>query len=141
MDDYVSKPLERSELLMALTRSTGKPVKPLNGDLLCKRKEEDKEELAQLIELFAESAPMTISDMQQALQNSSAADLAMAAHTLKGSCGNFGASPLRDLCAQIEQMGLTGTIDAAGSLIFSAEKELYRLLEALKPYGKPQLPL
>jgi PAS domain S-box-containing protein len=141
MDDYVSKPLERSELLMALSRSGTKPVRPLNTDLLSRRKEEDKGELAELIQLFAASAPMTISDMQRAVENSSAADLAMAAHTLKGSCGNFGASPLRDLCAQIEQIGLADNIEGAASLIFSAEKKLYRLLEALKPYGRPERPL
>ncbi len=141
MDDYISKPLDRSELQVALTRSMSKPVKPLNADFLTKLKEEDKDELAQLIELFAESAPPIVSEMQRALENSSAADLAMAAHTLKGSSSNFGPSPLRDICAQIEQIGLAGNIDAAASLIFSAEKELYRLLEALKPYGKPELPL
>jgi PAS domain S-box-containing protein len=141
MDDYVSKPLEPSELLMALMRSTGNPVKQLRTDFLSKLKAENEEQLTQLIELFFESAPATLSEMQRALENASAQDLALAAHTLKGSCSNFGASPLRDLCAQIEQMGLAGHIDGAASLIFSAEKELYRLIETLKPFGKPEQPL
>jgi CheY-like chemotaxis protein/HPt (histidine-containing phosphotransfer) domain-containing protein len=141
MDDYLSKPLERSELLRALTRSAAERAKPLKVDLLSRLKEEDREELAQLIELFAESAPKTLSDLRRALENSNAADLTLAAHTLKGSCSHFGASPLRDFCAQIEQMGLTGNIDGAAGFILSAEKELSRLREALKPYGKPELPL
>jgi PAS domain S-box-containing protein len=98
MDDYISKPLDRSELQMALTRRAADSVRPLNADHLSTLKQEDKEELAQLIELFAESAPITISDMQRALENSRAVDLTMAAHNLKGSCSNFGPSPLRDVC-------------------------------------------
>jgi CheY-like chemotaxis protein len=141
MDDYVSKPLDRAELQAALTRNAGKPVKPLSVDILAKLKAEDEEQLAQLIELFVESAPVTISDMQHALENSRAADMALAAHTLKGSCSNFGAFPLRDLCAQIEQVGLRGHVDGAAHLIDSAGMELSRLIEALQPYRKPKLPL
>jgi PAS domain S-box-containing protein len=138
MDDYVSKPLDRSELQRALARSAGKPVKPLSADFLSKLKDEDEEQLAQLIDLFVESAPATMSAMKQALEDSRAEDLSVAAHTLKGSCSNFGASPLRDLCAQLEQLGLSGKVDGAANLVASAEKELHRLIEALQPYRKPK---
>jgi PAS domain S-box-containing protein len=140
MDDYISKPLKRSELQLALARVAGKPAQPLNADLLCRRKEEDKEELAQLIDLFVASAPATLSDLRQALKNSHATDLSIAAHTLKGSCSSFGASPLRDLCAQIEQAGLAGRLEGIAPLIDAAQQELSRLIEALQPYRKPNLP-
>jgi PAS domain S-box-containing protein len=138
MDDYVSKPLDRSELQLALARRMGQPAPPFGADVLARLKAEDEEQLAQLIELFVESAPAYISDLQQALANSRARDLALAAHTLKGSCSNFGALPLRDLCARIEQAGLVGRMDGVADLIVSAEKELDRLIEALQPYRKPK---
>jgi PAS domain S-box-containing protein len=141
MDDYISKPLDRSELHAALARRADIPVKPLSADFLSKLKADDEEQLSQLIALFVESAPVTFSAMRQAQENSNAADLVLTAHTLKGSCSNFGPSPLRDLCAQIEQFGLRGNVDEAANLIGSAEKELDRLIEALQPYRNPKLSL
>jgi HPt (histidine-containing phosphotransfer) domain-containing protein len=64
----------------------------------------------------------------------------MAAHALKGSCSNFGTSPLRELCAQIERSGQKGNLDGTGDLIVSAEKELYRLIRALEPYRQTKVP-
>jgi PAS domain S-box-containing protein len=96
--------------------------------------------LPELIELFVESAPPTIAEMQSAIEKSSAAELSVAGHTLKGSCSNFGASPLREVCAQIEKTGHSGNIDGAADLVVSAEKELHRLVEALKPYRKVKIP-
>jgi HPt (histidine-containing phosphotransfer) domain-containing protein len=49
--------------------------------------------LIQPFELFVASAPTTFADMRRALEKSSAADLSMAAHTLKGSCSNFISAP------------------------------------------------
>jgi len=140
MDDYLGKPIRRSELRAALERRVDRPVKPLDADVLRNLMEESEIELSELIELFATSAPTSIADMRRALEKSSAADLSMAAHTLKGSCSNLGAIPLRELCAQIEQAGLSGNFDGAVDLIGSAEKELRRLIEALESYRKPKLP-
>jgi HPt (histidine-containing phosphotransfer) domain-containing protein len=65
----------------------------------------------------------------------------MAAHTLKGSCSNFGASRLRELCVQIEQAALSGKLEGTLDFVEAAEKELYRLIEALESYLKPKSPL
>jgi hypothetical protein len=53
-------------------------------------------------------------------------------HSLKGSCSNFGASALAELCAQIEHAADDGNLNGMGDLIASAEKELARVIEALK---------
>lgn len=116
-----------------------KPLKPLDGQAMRKLLGYGEDVLAEIIEIFVASAPTSIADMGLALENSSAADVAMAAHTLKGSCSYFGTSTLRELCAQIEQMGQKGNIDGAGDLIVSAEKELSRLIKALEPYRKTKV--
>jgi HPt (histidine-containing phosphotransfer) domain-containing protein len=64
----------------------------------------------------------------------------MAAHTLKGSCSNFGASALVELCAQIEQAADEGNLHGMGDLIASAEEELSRVIEALKSRLKSEQP-
>jgi two-component system, sensor histidine kinase and response regulator len=140
MDDYVSKPLRRAEMSAALERVIAKPINAIDPNVLRNLMDEGEDEFAELTELFVMSAPSSITDMRRALEKSDAKGLSMAAHTLKGSCGNWGASSLRDLCAQIEQVGLSGKIDGAADLVASAEKELHRFMEALTSYRKPELP-
>jgi two-component system sensor histidine kinase/response regulator len=136
MDDYLSKPLRPAELRAALERRIIGPANPLDDDALCTLMEYGEGILTELIELFATSAPTSIADMRRALEKSSSADLSVAAHTLKGSCSNFGAAPLHKLCAQIEEAGRSDNLGGIGDLIESAEKELYRLIGALESYCK-----
>jgi two-component system, sensor histidine kinase and response regulator len=136
MDDYVSKPSRRVELRAALDRAAANAVSRLDDDVLRTLREDGEEEFPQLVDLFIASAPTTLADMNHALATSDSAGLAIAAHTLKGSCSNFGGSSLRELCAQIEQVGLSGELGDVASLIASAEKELDKLIEALKTYRK-----
>jgi PAS domain S-box-containing protein len=140
MDDYVSKPLRREDLLAALgrVRVTGTP--PLDEKTLQQLQSEGAEDFAELIELFAGSAPDSIADMRRAFDEGDAKAMSNAAHTLKGSCSNWGPSPLRDLCAEIETMGRAGSVEGAAPVIASAAAELYRFIEALKPYRTTNLP-
>jgi two-component system sensor histidine kinase/response regulator len=131
LDDYISKPLRREELRTVLERSAPGPAPPFDDEVLRTLAEEGDFELSELIDLFLASAPASLAEMRLALEKSNAEHLVIAAHMLKGTCSNFGASPLRELCAQIEQAGLSGNTDDSADLIVSAEKELQRLTEAL----------
>jgi PAS domain S-box-containing protein len=137
MHDYISKPLHRPELRMALERCGAAPQEPLDGVVLSNLWEDGEGEIDELIGLFTASAPTYISDMRRALEKASTADLSMAAHTLKGSCSNFGASSLRDVCIQIEQAGLGGNLNGISKLIDSAGIELSCLIENLQSNCKP----
>jgi signal transduction histidine kinase/CheY-like chemotaxis protein/HPt (histidine-containing phosphotransfer) domain-containing protein len=158
-DGYLSKPLEAQTLQTMLKTvkasqqvtlpevpaaphsSNAKPVKPLDDDALLKLMEYGQGNRTKLIELFMASAPVSIANMRRAIEFASTADLALAAHTLKGSCSNFGATPLRDLCVQIEHAGLNGNTDMTADLVGSAENELARVIEALRSYHKPNTTL
>jgi signal transduction histidine kinase/DNA-binding response OmpR family regulator/HPt (histidine-containing phosphotransfer) domain-containing protein len=159
-DGYLSKPLEALALQATLktvksSKPSGSPERdavlknsaarpdgePFDEAVLRNLMEYGRDTFIKLIELFGTSAPTSISDMRRALEKSSAADLSLAAHTLKGSCSNFGAARLRELCVQIEQSGLSGNLDGAVDLVASAEKELDRLIKALKSYLKSELAL
>jgi PAS domain S-box-containing protein len=141
MDDYVSKPLRRAELRAALERGAARPANPIDDDVARILMEDGEDELSELVDLFVASAPTNIAGMRRALEQPSAGDLSMAAHTLKGSCSNFGASRLRELCVQIEQAALSGKLEGTLDFVEAAEKELYRLIEALESYLKPKSPL
>jgi two-component system, sensor histidine kinase and response regulator len=134
MDDYVSKPLRGEELRAALKRTGLRPVKPFDDDALRILVEEGDFEVSELVDLFVASAPASISEMRLALEKSNLEHLVIIAHTLKGTCGNFGAAPLRELCAKIEQAGLSGDTDSGADLILSADRELDRLINALESY-------
>jgi PAS domain S-box-containing protein len=136
MDDYVGKPLTGGELRAALERFPAKAVKPFKEEVLRQLRESSGDVFPELIGLLAASAPGLIMGMRNAREQSNAVGLARAAHTLKGECGNFGASPLYDLCVQIEQVGRSGQIDGADDLIDLAARELQRLLEALEDWRR-----
>ncbi len=138
MDDYVSKPLNRAELRAAMLRGAAKSITPLNEDTLRPLVTDNPLEVAKWIELFAATAPNSIVDMKLALRESCAGDLSLAAHTLKGSCSNFGAASLAELCARIEQAADAGNLRDICDLITSAEKELARVIEALETHLKPK---
>jgi len=140
MDDYLSKPLNRGELRAALRRGAPGPVTPLNADAVRRLATGDDGELAGLVDLFAASAPASIATMKRALADSKTADLSMAAHTLKGSCSNFGASALAEICSKIEQAADAGRLEGTGDLVASAEDELSRLIEALEGHLRSEHP-
>jgi two-component system sensor histidine kinase/response regulator len=136
MDDYVSKPLDRTQLRLALERAAARLVTAFDIEVLDELKDDDEDHLVALLELFAAAAPIDVTNLRRALEESDPASLANAAHTLRGSCGNFGAGRLTALCQQIEHVAHNGNLEGAADLIRLAEKELDRLLDALNAYRK-----
>jgi CheY-like chemotaxis protein/HPt (histidine-containing phosphotransfer) domain-containing protein len=122
----------------ALDRIRARPAKPLNEGVLRGLREDSV--LTELIDIFVVSAPERLAEMRRALNGSDAPGLLNSAHMLKGSCSTFGASPLGEVCARIEQAS-GGNMEGAAELIVIAGKELNRLTGALEAYreGAPRL--
>jgi two-component system sensor histidine kinase/response regulator len=135
MDDYVSKPLDRAHLRAALDRQAPRTTAPFSEKVLRGIIDDDEPaELAPLVALFNDTAPGSITKMREALDAKNAPQLAMAAHTLKGSCASLGASTLREVCAALEKNARDGQLEGANELIASANNELHRFSEALIAY-------
>jgi two-component system, sensor histidine kinase and response regulator len=146
MDDYVSKPVKPDDIKAALERYEGAltavPEVPedLTGiiDLraLAGFRELDAEGgggiLVQLIQVFLENTPSVIAEARDALANHSSPGIARAAHTLKGSCSNFGASRMREACQTLEDAAGAGSLERAGPMIGSIEKEFACVRAALE---------
>ncbi len=132
MDDYLTKPLNRAELRAAMQRGAARTITPLGEETLRPLATADDPEFAKWIELFAATAPGSIVKMKQAFSESRAGDLSLAAHSLKGSCSNFGAATLVEICARIENAADGDNLHGLGDLISSADKELSRVIAALK---------
>lgn len=90
--------------------------------------------LPQLIAIFLETAPRAIEAAGTALRASHARELARAAHSLNGSCSNFGANRLRELCKQLENLGRSESLQTAPELFESVEKEFARVRAELLFY-------
>ncbi|MCC6627349.1 MAG: response regulator, partial [Chloroflexi bacterium] len=85
--------------------------------------------LAEVVEAFTLDTPPRITTIHTSLAGRDAEALARAAHSLKGSSGNFGATRMQTLCADIEQYARTGQLDHLQPLVERLETE-YTLLSS-----------
>jgi HPt (histidine-containing phosphotransfer) domain-containing protein len=67
-----------------------------------------RDRVAQLIGLFLESSSGRVSDVRSGLADGEAQRIERAAHSLKSSAGNLGASRLHFLAAQLEEVAAGG---------------------------------
>jgi HPt (histidine-containing phosphotransfer) domain-containing protein len=91
--------------------------------------------LGELIDSFLEETPPLLNNLRQALGQGDAAELRRAAHTIKSSSNDFGATTLAELCQELETMGKAGTLDRAAEVVAQAEKEYEQVrvkLEAVR---------
>jgi two-component system, sensor histidine kinase and response regulator len=131
MDGYVAKPLslkslyDQIEALVPAHRSPT-PVKTLEGSALLERFGGDRELLGELARIFLDDYPRRMSAIKAGVEQRDAASLQEAAHALRGSVANFGATQAVDAALRLEMMGrgwnLTGVDEAFADLQLTMEK-------------------
>jgi two-component system sensor histidine kinase/response regulator len=148
MDDYLSKPL-RFEALREIVKRY-QPVRPSAEPAITLENiealrdlgtEESGDVLPELIDTFLENAPRIVLEARDAFTARAPAVLAQAAHTLMGSCSNFGARPLQEFCAQLESLARSPDFprssqdeSRARQLLTAIQGELDRVGAALGQY-------
>lgn len=93
---------------------------------------EDPQFLRELIDLFLQDMPARFADLETALEKNDAALLTRAAHTIKGSCGNFGATDLAAVAMTMEQQGKSSAFAEAKAAYPLLQTEFARVEAALK---------
>ena len=157
MDDYVSKPVRRDVLLatiahwahpstivgnspritddapLAAPSATGTAtIDPKALQTLRELQRPGRPDLlTRVIDLFALDAPRLLAAMRDAVAASDAEALRHAAHTLKSTSANVGATMLAVNCREIEQLARAAEVTAAGVPLGDALEELDRVLAAL----------
>ena len=155
MDEYVAKPFGRETLLAALgrwTQATATPstlqspenlpatpppngVASIDSRVLQALRELQRpgrpDVLARVIQMFSLDAPRLLTAMRDALGTNDAESLRHAAHTLKSTSANVGATVLAAICREIEQLGRAADTAGAAAPLAGAEEELGRVLTAL----------
>ncbi len=147
MDDYISKPVRMDSLAESLDRFIGmrdmgaedaaEPWRAALDDsaLSAFREMEGSGEeniLVSLIEIFLQSSPAVLAEVRAAYEDRNGARLARAAHLLKGSCSNFGASRLREACEKLEMAEEHPDFSAARNLVATVEREFESVRTALE---------
>ena len=151
MDDYVSKPVKPEVLQAAIRRYSGlRPSEQRSRDVNVagiidssildsfRELEVEGEDsiLIKLIDVFIENSPRVLAEARQALSTRMSPQLERAAHTLKGSCSNFGAERMRAACERLERSAKDGNLENAASLLKEIENE-FELVRLALEHEKP----
>ena len=161
MDDYLSKPVkidnlrERLEhwlihdtLPVEATPEATEKAQAINNKMNQSKqhplidesifnslKELMEEEFPVLINSYLEDAPKLMADIQSSSKDADLEVLVRAAHTLKSSSNNLGATQLAMIAADIEKEGQANKLGEASALISSLESTLDETMNALRDPG------
>jgi two-component system, sensor histidine kinase and response regulator len=129
MDGYIAKPIRLQELFgvienMFIIREPD-PSAAFDGSLF----DGDPDFLAEIVNLFLETYPELLSEIENAVSIKDAVALGRAAHTMKGAVANFGARAVVDQATTLEMMGKSGDLESADD----AAQSLRALMEKLVP--------
>jgi HPt (histidine-containing phosphotransfer) domain-containing protein len=93
--------------------------------------------LDEVLKIFLQEAPLRIERLRTFLAAGNIQEVQRAAHSLKGSAGNIGASRLHELCRQVDEKGragelagLTPLVDNLATEFGKVEVEIHRLMKS-----------
>jgi len=136
MDDYLSKPFSAAQLHKTLAKWLPQRDEQDQVDEVLEKITLDSKVLSQLknlkpgllvrvIELYLQTTPALLLDMDSAALQQDAVALYKAAHSLKNSSANLGVIEMTDVCRLIEECGRAVKLDNINGLIAQI-KVLYR---------------
>jgi PAS domain S-box-containing protein len=150
MDDYMSKPLDRTTLIDRLARWGGAtaaaapeasapvsdPDAPLDAQVIALLRglvaEDGPDLLGELADLFIGELAPRIEGIRNGILAADPGVVSQWAHSLKGSAGNLGANRLAALCEQIEREARQGATTESVALMPALEAEARRVRRALE---------
>jgi signal transduction histidine kinase/CheY-like chemotaxis protein/HPt (histidine-containing phosphotransfer) domain-containing protein len=144
MNDYISKPLDRYDLLNKVERfgegkkkefpGAGDEVSDLVIDrafleMVCDR---DEELITDMLDAFAEHIPETMEELRKALIEEDMASALTNAHSLKGAAASIGAKRLMRTAFEIEVAAEIQSLKTARELLDKLEAELAAVLVEIR---------
>jgi CheY-like chemotaxis protein/HPt (histidine-containing phosphotransfer) domain-containing protein len=149
MVDYLVKPLDFNRLQQVLSNwvpdlplsiipgGTSAPVLPLAGpqgaaaevisSQVLARLREHVGDLTRVAAIFLRSLDSRLAELEEAVRRKDAAGIQKVAHTMKGSCSQFGAEELARLCMLAEGMGKSGNLQRIDGLSAQIAAEAARV--------------
>jgi CheY-like chemotaxis protein/HPt (histidine-containing phosphotransfer) domain-containing protein len=149
MDEYLSKPIHRQELLAVLARlGANRPVglpgcselkntreiaanQVVNKAELLSRLDGDAQLLGELIEVFLADSGSLLQQVSDAVAGQDPVALERAAHKLSGTVSIFGSRPAIESALALETMGRNRHLPHAGEVLAQLKGQMEALEEAL----------
>ncbi len=161
MDDYISKPFTRDQLVEVLERwlpIANSEVGVRREEALARQKSQARparlpaaqldagaiarvralqqpggpDVLARIVDIFLSSSPGIVAAIRAAADAGDAAALRQAAHKLKSSSANLGGNSLSEICRQLEAAGAAGAVADAVAMLDVLEFEYEAVERALR---------
>ena len=145
MDDYVSKPLRKEDLLRALSGAglqgdedkSEKTFLHSRAELLAQC-EGDEELMRELVSIFQENTPQIVESIGDAIEKRDAPALAVSAHKLLSSLGAFGAREAGTLARRLERHGQENDFRGTKERFAELERETDKIYTAIADF--PSVP-
>jgi two-component system, sensor histidine kinase and response regulator len=142
MDGYITKPINPVELAATILAAFPAPTKlpvvpadplptaPSDAELLA-RFDGDGELLKELAGIFLQECPRMLDELREALRTRDPKLLERAAHTLKGSVGNFAMSGPWETAQRLESLAKSGQLSGAEDIFHTLEQQLAQFNQIL----------
>ena len=141
MDDYVTKPIQPGELesvLQRLARPGTGEARAVRGAFdprtLLESLGSDTTALRRLVELYLETTPAWVAQIESALDAGNVAGLAYAAHTLKGSLTQIGSADGSRLASELERHARSGRLRESRETFASLSNTLATLEDSIRTW-------
>jgi len=160
MDDYISKPFSQRQIAKvlktwlpveaqqakvemdsAVTPARGGAGSGELGEEFINRKaleniralqiEGEPDILTRIINLYLKDTPVQLNELYQAIRANDAMEVRSIAHSLKSSCANLGAMSLSTIFKEMENKGLTDSLQGAEELFSRADGQYQKIIEPL----------
>jgi CheY-like chemotaxis protein/HPt (histidine-containing phosphotransfer) domain-containing protein len=147
MDDYVSKPVKKSDITAAVSRVLKKraeritprreetgttSTKEYTMDSILEHFDGDIEFFNQIFEIFVDDYPEQLESIAVAIREGDNAVLENAAHSLKGAVANFRITHLRELAYKLEVMGREGDLTGAEETLEALKTAIHDFVEHIQ---------
>ena len=136
MDAYMSKPVRVEQLQTELAKCSDSMKQVVDLSALEHFShlggESDEEGLLEIINLFLVDSPRTVHALNTSLQKEDANAIYYHAHTLKGSCSNFGAKQMQMVCTNIEEFARKQDFSSVSDLLEALQAEFVEVKKALE---------
>ena len=153
MDDYISKPLQKAELVDLLERvrhglskrqaapevvvqsPAPRALPVFSREKLLDRLDDDEALMRRMIGLFHTNTPHLLEDIRSSIARRGARDLARSAHALMSSLGAFGADGAHSLTRQLETQAEEENFEHTDSTFAALERETADVDAALATFA------
>ncbi|SDD93730.1 PAS domain-containing hybrid sensor histidine kinase/response regulator [Nocardioides lianchengensis] len=138
MDDFLTKPVVPALLDSTLARWVHSGDAVVRLRTLVEDEGVDLEIVQMMVDRFEQSSAESLDALAAAVATGAAADVARAAHSLRGSAANLGLTRLADLAAEVEQPAWAGELPHPGAVaglrvaVDEAQDELGRAARRLR---------